>query len=411
MTTSRQARASRSLRQAQGVANSTSSSSGKPPHPLESIEMSFLSNATSFVDNKGVGHVKVNNGVDWSNILPKDATVHISYGGSGSKEEILVVPIDRNTSDATSPANKSVPKVAEEVPTGSGSSENIEVVVDTGSDSTVLIVVGSVLGVVAIVAVIAVAVYGRRIRRRAQSDDQSSTDEAFIVGSRQHRPAPPPSALDTDMTPDLWVEGQYQYSPNMSRLQSSLNGTAILSDNKTTPMHDRLTVDAYPTSGRGHHGHSGRGDSGRVGHKKSTRLDQHELGQAAHSASDEHRRAGRGRSDYGRSMRSTDGRQDRSSHYDRSGHYDRSLRRDLGTLEDISDRGRHRAGTTPIVLYDEDSIEDQHHSSRKHRARPPRPHPPPFQQHDVHPQAQQQHQQQQQQQRRRDKDSASRRDR
>uniref|UniRef100_M4B8Z4 Peptidase A2 domain-containing protein n=1 Tax=Hyaloperonospora arabidopsidis (strain Emoy2) TaxID=559515 RepID=M4B8Z4_HYAAE len=295
MAIQRNSRVLRSLRQAQEVANNGAAGTpnaamGTPDAP-KPIEMSFLSNATSFVDDKGVGHVKVNNGVDWSNILPRDSTVHISYGGSGSNKEILVVPIDNKTSDSPPKdvaPGKSSPNMANHLPEGSGSVGTIEVVVDTGADSTVLIVVGSVLGLVAIVAVIAVAVYGRRIRRRAHSEDQSSTDEALIVGSLPHQPAPPPSALDTDMTPDLWVEGQYQYSPNMSRLQTSLNGTAILSDNKTTPMHDRLTVDAYPTSGRGHRGHGGRGDSKRVDHRKSARLDQFDLGKVD-GGRDEHR--------------------------------------------------------------------------------------------------------------------------
>uniref|UniRef100_M4B8Z5 Uncharacterized protein n=1 Tax=Hyaloperonospora arabidopsidis (strain Emoy2) TaxID=559515 RepID=M4B8Z5_HYAAE len=133
MAIQRNSRVLRSLRQAQEVANNGAAGTpnaamGTPDAP-KPIEMSFLSNATSFVDDKGVGHVKVNNGVDWSNILPRDSTVHISYGGSGSNKEILVVPIDNKTSDSPPKdvaPGKSSPNMANHLPEGSGSVGTIE---------------------------------------------------------------------------------------------------------------------------------------------------------------------------------------------------------------------------------------------------------------------------------------------
>ncbi|EEY69343.1 uncharacterized protein PITG_05568 [Phytophthora infestans T30-4] len=181
--------------------------------------MSFLSNVT--IDDSGVGHVKVNNSMDWSEILSNDSTVRIIYEGSGSSEQVLIIPVKDNASSYVDSVG----------------------VIGTGSSSTILVIVGSVLAIVAIAAITAVVLYGRRNRRRAFSEDP---DEPFIVGSLPHQPAPQLSMLDADITPDLWVEGQYRYSPNMSGLENSLSGTAILSDNNTTSLDHRLTVDAYP---------------------------------------------------------------------------------------------------------------------------------------------------------------------
>ncbi|GMF17291.1 unnamed protein product [Phytophthora fragariaefolia] len=317
------------------------------------VDMSFLSNATSYVDGSGVGHVKVNDSMDWSDILPNDTTVRIIYQGSGSNEEILIIPVnesasdssdssyssssgssDSGSSDSGSTSGSSTLSPIDNLPTGSSdsSSGGDEGVVGTASSPTTLVIVASVLAIIAIAAVIAVVLYGRRNRRRAFSEDPSNTDEPFIVGHLPHQAAPQLSMLDTDITPDLWVEGQYQYSPNMSGLQNSLNGTAILSDNNTTPAHHRQTVDGYPFSANTQRGQRYR----------------------EHNA-----------------------------------------------LDDISEQGRRRKGTTPVVLYDQNSIEERKtNSSRRQQPQSQRRQP-------------HQHQQQQQQQERmsrRDK-YATRRDR
>eukprot|EP00644_Phytophthora_capsici_P004229 jgi/Phyca11/533756/estExt2_fgenesh1_pg.C_PHYCAscaffold_170070 len=237
--------------------------------PLKTVDMSFISNVTSFVDGSGVGHVKVNDSMDWSEILRNDTTVHIVYEGSGSNKEILIFPVNETTSGSTdlsstgssgsdSTSGSGTVSPVDSLPTsssGDSSSGGSEGVVGTGSTPTTLVIVASILAVIAIAAVFAVVMYGRRNRRRAFSEDPSNPDEPFIVGSLPHQPAPQLSMLDTDMTPDLWVEGQYQYSPNESGLQNSLNGTAILSDNNTTPSHHRLTVDAYPFGPNTRRGH------------------------------------------------------------------------------------------------------------------------------------------------------------
>ncbi|KAL3668095.1 hypothetical protein V7S43_006959 [Phytophthora oleae] len=291
--------------------------------PPKTVDMSFISNVTSFIDGSGVGHVKVNDSMDWSGILPNDTTVHIVYEGSGSNEEILIFPVNETASGSTdsgssgseSTSGSGTVSPVDSLPTsssGDSSSGDNEGVVGTGSTPTTLVIVASVLAVIAIVAVFAVVMYGRRNRRRAYLEDPSDPDEPFIVGSLPHQPAPQLSMLDTDMTPDLWVEGQYQYSPNVSGLQNSLNGTAILSDNNTTPSHHRLTVDAYPFG-------------------PSTR---------------------RGRRDNGPQDNTQRSRRDNA-------------------LDDISDRGRHRRGTTPVVLYEQDSIEEHKtNSSRKYPRQP-----------------------------------------
>ncbi|GMF25690.1 unnamed protein product [Phytophthora lilii] len=301
--------------------------SGSP----RTVDMSFISNVTSFVDGSGVGHVKVNDSMDWSDVLPNDTTVHIVYEGSGSTREILIVPVNESASDSKdsssgssgsgSMGNSTVSPV-NSLPTGSSASNSSSVdegVIGTGSNATIIVIVASILAVIAIAAVVAVVLYGRRNRRRAYSENPSNPDEPFIVGSLPHQPAPQLSILDTDITPDLWVEGQYQYSPNMSRLQNSLNGTAILSDNNTTPSHHRLTVDAYPFSGNTQRG-----------------------------------------------------------------------RRD-NALEDISERGHRRTGTTPIVLYEQNSIEERKTNSS--RRQQPQSRRQPSQSHSQRPQQQQQQQQ------------------
>jgi hypothetical protein len=282
------------------------------------VDMSFLSNVTAFVDGSGVGHVKVNDSMDWSDILPNDTTVHIVYEGSGSSEEILLIPVNESASASAgssssgssgSGSGNSTANPVTSLPTGSSdsSSANSDGVIGTGSTPTTLVIVASILAVIAIVAMLAVVMYGRRNRRRAFSEDPSDPDEPFMVGSLPHQAAPQLSILDTDITPDLWVEGQYQYSPNMSGLQNSLNGTAILSDNNTTPSHHRLTVDAYPFS-------------------SNTR---------------------------------------RGQPPDRPGQ---------NALDDISERNRRRTGTKPVVLYDMSAIEERKTNSSSQSCLPqPRP--------------------------------------
>ncbi|KAF4042181.1 hypothetical protein GN244_ATG05548 [Phytophthora infestans] len=283
---------------------------------LTTMDMSFLSNVT--IDDSGVGHVKVNNSMDWSEILSNDSTVRIIYEGSGSSEQVLIIPVKDNASRSTGSSSSSSSgsmsgnsSVVDNLPTGS-SNENSYVdsvgVIGTGSSSTILVIVGSVLAIVAIAAITAVVLYGRRNRRRAFSEDP---DEPFIVGSLPHQPAPQLSMLDADITPDLWVEGQYRYSPNMSGLENSLSGTAILSDNNTTSLDHRLTVDAYPF-----------GPNTKRGRRHIAPLD-----------------------------------------------HSQRRRRDNGPLDDISDRGRYRRGTTPVVLYEEDSVDEyETNSSRKNQS-------------------------------------------
>ncbi|KAE9150717.1 hypothetical protein PF006_g4924 [Phytophthora fragariae] len=329
----------------------TSAGSGS----LRTVDMSFLSNNTSYVDGSGVGHVKVNDSMDWSEVLPNDTTVRIIYQGSGSNEEILIIPVHEIASDSagssssgssgsgSTSGNSTLSPVAS-LPTGSSASDSTygdEGVVGTASSPTTLVIVASVLALIAIAAVVVVVLYGRRNRRRALSEDPSNPDEPFIVGHLPHQAAPQLSALDTDITPDLWVEGQYRYSPNMSGLQNSLNGTAILSDNNTTPAHHRLTVDAYPLSANTQRGQRYRDNA----------------------------------------------------------------------LEDISDRGRHRTGTTPVILYEHDSIEERKtNSSRRQQQPQPQPRQQPRQQQQQPQQQQRTKQHQQERMSRRDK-YATRRDR
>ncbi|KAG6613388.1 uncharacterized protein IUM83_04474 [Phytophthora cinnamomi] len=322
---------------------------------LRTVDMSFLSNATSYVDGSGVGHVKVNDSMDWSEILPNDTTVRIIYQGSGSNEEILIIPVNNSASDSVesssssgssgsgSMSGNSTLSPIDSLPTGSSTSDSSsggEGVAGTASSPTTLVIVASVLALIAIAAVIAVVMYGRRNRRQALSEDPSNPDEPFIVGHLPHQAAPQLSVLDTDITPDLWVEGQYQYSPNMSGLQTSLNGTAILSDNNTTPAHHRLTVDAYPFSANTQRGQRYRDN----------------------------------------------------------------------TLEDISERGRHRTSTTPVVLYEHDSIEERKTNSSRRQQALPRPSSQQEQQRQSHRKQHHMKQQQQERMSRRDK-YATRRDR
>ncbi|KAG7391343.1 hypothetical protein PHYPSEUDO_005292 [Phytophthora pseudosyringae] len=307
---------------------------GTVSRSLRTVGMSFLSNATSYVDGSGVGHVKVNDSMDWSDILPNDTTVHIIYEGSGSNEQVIIIPVHESASNSTDSASSSssgsgsmsgnsTVNPIDNLPTGSSgdsSSGDGEGVIGTGSTPTTLVIVASVLAIIAIVAVLAVVIYGRRNRRRAYSDDP---DEPFIVGSLPHQPAPQLSLLDTDITPDLWVEGQYQYSPNTSGLENSLSGTAILSDNNTISSDHRLTVDAYPF---GPNTHRGRRGNAAVGNAQRGRRDNAPVGDSLRG------------------------------------------RRDIAPLDDISERGRRRRGTTPVVLYEQDSIEEyKTNSSSKHQ--------------------------------------------
>ncbi|ETK89472.1 hypothetical protein F441_06644 [Phytophthora nicotianae CJ01A1] len=330
---------SNTLRRVQEVADGDNDSIGAGSGSLRTVDMSFLSNATSYVDDSGVGHVKANDSMDWSDILPNDSTVHIIYEGSGSTEEILIIPVNDTAPKSTESSSSSSSgsgsmagnsSVVDNLPTGSSddsSSGDSVGVIGTGSSSTTLVIVASVLAIIAIAAICAVVMYGRRNRRRAYSEDPSNHDEPFIVGSLPHQPAPQLSMLDTDITPDLWVEGQYQYSPNMSGLENSLSGTAILSDNNTTSLDHRLTVDAYPF-----------GPNTKRGRRYNIPLEPNS--QRSH--------------------------------------------RNNAPLDDISDRGRYRRGTTPVVLYEEDSMEEyQTNSSRKNHSqrRTSQRHRPSSQQH------------------------------
>ncbi|CAH0477714.1 unnamed protein product [Peronospora belbahrii] len=268
MTIEQEAKALRILRQTQEVTNGNTTTASDAP---TTVNMSVLSNATNYVDSNSIGHVKVNNDMGWSNILPNDSTVHIIYKESGPSGEILIIPAGQNASDATNSSfsgsdwmsGSDSTNPVNTLPTES-SDDNVsresKGLIRTGSSSVILVVVGTALALVAIVSVLAVVVYSRRNRRRAYSEDQSNSDQPFIVGSLPHQPVPQLSLLDTDMSPNLWLEGQYQYSPNMSGIRNSLNGTAILLDNSTAAMHHRYTVDARPSSRRGHRRNDGQGD-------------------------------------------------------------------------------------------------------------------------------------------------------
>ncbi|KAI9921201.1 hypothetical protein PsorP6_002109 [Peronosclerospora sorghi] len=304
------------------------------------VNMSIISNATSYIDKRGVGHVKTNNRTDWSNVLVNGSTVHILHNGSGPNSEILIVPITHvpevknhtgeNNRNTTSGSGSEVDSANSA--SGGSMDDSTEVVTYVGTDSTILVIVGSVLAFIAVVTVLAVVVYGRRIRRRAGSFNE----EPFIVGSLPQQPVPPQNMLDTDMTPDFWVEGQYQYSPNVSRLQESLDGTAILSDHNTTSSNHRFTVDAYPSSRRGY----------RRNNRADTERDQSQQGTRSHT-------------DYANRMRPTGSRRGYTSRRENA------PRRDPSVLDDISDRGRRREGTTPIVLYEEESMEENKTSSNR----------------------------------------------
>ncbi|KAG6969769.1 hypothetical protein JG687_00003007 [Phytophthora cactorum] len=261
------------LRRVQEIDDGDNDSVGDGSGSLRTVDMSFLSNVTNYVDDSGVGHVRVNDSMDWSDILSNDSTVHIIYEGSGSTAEILIIPVNDtapksadslSSSSSGSGSTSGNSSMIGNLPTGSSdesSSGDSDGVLGTGSSSTTLVIVASVLAVIAIAAIFAVVMYGRRNRRRAYSEDPSNHDEPFIVGSLPHQPAPQLSMLDTDITPDLWVEGQYQYSPNMSGLENSLSGTAILSDNNTISSDHRLTVDAYPFGPNTQRGHMARGNA------------------------------------------------------------------------------------------------------------------------------------------------------
>ncbi|CAH0491346.1 unnamed protein product [Peronospora farinosa] len=393
----------RSLRRAQQVPDGTNNNN--PGAASGPVNMSVISPAINYVDDRGIGHVKVNDNLDWSDRLSNDSTAQVVYTGSGSNTEILIIPAKRNTSGSNSemfmiPAKRNTSDSTDSSLSSShkrsgdgstnpvynlptGSRDNVKPVDSaglayTGSDPVVLVIVGTVLALIAIASALAVAVYSRRNRERACSEDPSTPSEPFIVGSLPEHPVPDLSLLDTDMSPDLWLEGQYQYSPNMSQVMNSFNGTAILSDNKTTPMHHRLTVDAFPSSRRGRRG--GRGDAGRS----------------------QRRNARHGLADYGNSMlgysvRYNCARGNLSG--SRGSWRDKSVRREGSILEDISDRGRRRKGiTTPIVLYDENSTEEEHKSNSskiQNRSRP------------AQSSSQRQQYQEQQQQRRRDKYSVA----
>ncbi|KAG3116823.1 hypothetical protein PI124_g4023 [Phytophthora idaei] len=308
------------LRRVQEIDDGDNDSVGDGSGSLRTVDMSFLSNVTNYIDDSGVGHVRVNDSMDWSDILSNDSTVHIIYEGSGSTAEILIIPVNDtapksadslSSSSSGSGSTSGNSSMIGNLPTGSSdesSSGDSDGVLGTGSSSTTLVIVASVLAVIAIAAIFAVVMYGRRNRRRAYSDDPSNHDEPFIVDSLPHQPAPQFSMLDTDITPDLWVEGQYQYSPNMSGLENSLSGTAILSDNNTISSDHRLTVDAYPFGPNTQRGRRNNAPLGNIQRRN----------------------------------------------------------RDNAPLDDISGRGRYRRGTTPVVLYEEDSIEEyKTNSSRK----------------------------------------------
>lgn len=276
------------------------------------IDMSFLRNETSggnFVDGSGVGHVRVNDSMDWSDILPNDTTVRIIYHGSGSMEEILLVPVNGSESDSGSAAASASASASSssmsgndtvspgyDLPTGSNSSNSSSGddtdYSNTGSTPTTLAFVAASMAIVAVIIVVAMVGYGRRSRRYWQQrrvSEPSSDDQPFIVGSLPPRPvgAGPVSILDTDITPDQWVEGRYSADP-FGQSRASFSGTVILSDNHTTPSHRRLTVDVFPFASH------------------RNRIDENQL----------------------------------------------------ASLDDIVQPGRNRTGTAPVVLYDRRTVED-----------------------------------------------------
>ncbi|CEG49570.1 uncharacterized protein PHALS_07328 [Plasmopara halstedii] len=276
---------------------------------LRTVDMSFLSNATSYVDDRGAGHVKVNNSKDWSEILPNNTTARIVYEGSGSAEEVLIIPsgvaaLDATKSSSGSQAESSHTSIVDNPHTDSSCdncSGNSIQEIDKGSTPTMLLVVGIILVTITIATIFAVVRYNRRNRRRISDDP----DIPFIVSSLTHQAPPQLSTLDTDIRPDLWVEGQYQYSPTMSGLENSLSGTAILSDNNTIASRHRLTVDAYPIS-----------SDTRGGLRYHTRLNKNER-----------------------------------------------VRYDKASSDGVSSRRRNRRETSPVVLYEQDSIEERKTSS------------------------------------------------
>lgn len=267
---------------------------------LRTVDMSFLSNATNYVDNNGVGHVKVNSSKDWSEILPNNTTARIVYEGSGSTEEVVIIPSDGTASRTAKSLSGSLAESGPEVfiDNPSTDSGNSTKEIDKGSTPTTLLIVGIVLGAIAIATIFAVVRYNRRNRRREEFDDP---DVPFIVGSLPRQNTPQLNTLDTDIKPDLWVEGQYQYSPAMSGLENSLNGTAILSDDNTIASRNRLTVDAYSY-----------GSNTRRGHRHTARLNTNQR-----------------------------------VYYDEDSAYH------------VSERGRNRRGTSPVVLYEQDSFEER----------------------------------------------------
>lgn len=297
--------------------------------------MSLLSNSTGYVDDSGAGHVRASGSMkNWSNILPNDTAVRIIYEGSGSAEEIVIIPTEDSASrsmESLSNGSFSIGSLGGEdntvvLPQSSssreGSSENEKEVVKTGSNPTTLLVVTTILSAITIATIFAVVRYSRRNRRQAYSENSG---EAFIVGSLPHQAAPQHNILGAEIRPDLWVEGQYRYSPTMSGLENSLSGTAILSDNKTISAHNRLTVDAYPF------GTSTRRGSRNNGPLNSIQRRHHEN----------------------------------------------------VFLDDISGRSRYRRGPSPVVLYEQESYEErktntsrrnyqQRRSSQRQRRHSPR---------------------------------------
>ncbi|KAG7402395.1 hypothetical protein PHYBOEH_000103 [Phytophthora boehmeriae] len=274
------------------------------------FDMAFLGNLT--VDGSGVGHVKVNDSMDWSDILPNDTTVRIVYEGSGSTAEILIVPVNSNgesksASDSASASTGSDSLSGDinpinRLPTGSNSSDSSSgsggSYSNTGSTPTTLAFVAAAMGIVAVIVVVAMVGYGRRNRRywqQREESEASSADDPFIVGSLPQQPsvtqhyqqrpgaAEPVRLLDSAITPDLWAEGRYSANTYGHRTKS-FSGTAILSDNHTTPSHHRLTVDMSPFAGNPN-------------------------------------------------------------------------ARDQRYLDDIDEPGRYRMGTAPVTLYDQDAIE------------------------------------------------------
>ncbi|RLN32012.1 hypothetical protein BBJ28_00015787 [Nothophytophthora sp. Chile5] len=265
----------------------------------EMTDVSGLSDASTsgtYIDGDGVAHVSVSDGEDWATLFPNDSTVRIVYEGSGSTEELLLVPVSGSDSTSVSTDGSGSVYAAEDtaspvytLPTGSsasasssGSEEATPVSTSTAS-STSVAYVASAVGIVAVIVVVGLVIFNRRAQRRHSPPDPTRVTEPFVANALPRRGSRPQSTLDTDIPSGQWRGGQHS-ADTTGNQSSSFSGTDILSDNDTIPAHRRGTVDV-PSS------------------------------YAAHRQA----RAGEAR------------------------------------LQDLVDRGRYRAGTAPVILYEQNT--------------------------------------------------------